>query len=70
MKIRLKTVLAASVLGSTLAMTGCMYGGIAASGDSVVITRNDMFLAGLLRKVFVCQVTPGGVTQCMEAEAP
>lgn len=32
-------------------------------------TRNDMFLFGLLRKVFVCKVT-GSTLNCAETAAP
>ncbi len=50
--------------------TGCGYSGIATVGDQVVITRNDGFLFGLLRKVYVCDVTPAGVTNCQKLDAP
>ena len=61
--------LAALVISGTLA--GCAYGGVAAVGDSkVVVTRNDLFLFGVLRKVFVCKVTDAGLTDCSSAEAP
>ena len=68
MKLSIAIVLAASALGS--ALTGCSYGGIATAGDKVVITRNDGFLFGALRKVFVCKVSDAGVTSCQEADAP
>ncbi|WP_428261716.1 hypothetical protein [Haliangium sp.] len=58
----------AAALGSSLG--ACAYGGVAASGDNVVVTRNDLFLFGLLRAVYVCQITPQGVTNCSAAEAP
>ncbi len=60
---------AASVIAS--AASGCGYGGAAGAGpDKVVITRNDGFLFGILRKVFVCKVTDGGVTSCAEGTSP
>lgn len=34
--------------------TGCAYGGIAGHKGKIYILRNDMFLAGFLRKVYVC----------------
>jgi hypothetical protein len=69
MKRALATVLAASALAG--AITGCAYGSIATSGtDKVVITRQDAFLFGLLRKVFVCKIADSGVTGCNEAESP
>jgi len=68
MKLSIALVLAASALGS--ALTGCGYGGIATAGDKVVITRNDGFLFGALRKVFVCKVSDAGVANCSAAESP
>ena len=60
---------AASVLAS--AATGCAYGSIATAGnDKVVITRQDGFLFGILRKVFVCKVTDSGATACAEGVSP
>jgi hypothetical protein len=69
MKRALATVLAASALAGVI--SGCAYGSIATSGaDKVVITRQDGFLFGLLRKVFVCKIADSGVTGCNEAESP
>ena len=52
---------------------GCGYAGVATAGtagDAVVIARNDWFLFGALRKVYVCKVTPVGLTQCANSETP
>ena len=53
-------------------LTGCAYGQIATTqdGSKVVVTRNDLFLYGALRKVFVCKVADGGVAGCAESESP
>jgi hypothetical protein len=65
MKKTLGFLLMVGVLG------GCSYGGIATVGDKVVITRNDYFLFGALRKVYVCKVADRGVTDCAaEGETP
>ncbi len=66
------------VLGLALALAtaapalGCAYGDIATTqdGTKVVITRQDSFLFGALRKVFVCKVTDAGVAACNESESP
>ena len=51
-------------------MGGCAYSGVAATPDgTVVITRNDMLLFGLLRKVYVCKVN-GDKLACTETPAP
>ncbi|HVK63415.1 MAG TPA: hypothetical protein VM694_03015 [Polyangium sp.] len=65
MKKTLGFLLAVGVLG------GCSYGGIATVGDKVVITRNDLFLFGALRKVYVCKVADRGLTDCAaDGETP
>jgi hypothetical protein len=54
-----------------VALSACSYGGIATVKDShVVITRNDAFLFGALRQVFVCKVTAAGVTGCAAKDNP
>jgi hypothetical protein len=64
-----KKMMAVALLACATA-SGCAYGGVAASGDKVVIARNDLLLFGLLRKVYVCKVSEGGVTSCAASEAP
>ena len=69
MKNVLKGLLVAGAVASTLG--GCAYGGMTTVGDKVVIARNDTFLMGALRKVFVCKVSDAGVTSCVNsAEKP
>jgi hypothetical protein len=59
-----------AILTIAASANGCAYGGIGAVGDKAVVTRNDAFLFGILRKVFVCKVTDGGLASCQSAEAP
>jgi len=68
MQKALKALLLATVLGC--AMSACSYGGVATAGDAAIIARNDIILFGLLRKVYVCKVTPQGLSQCANSEAP
>jgi hypothetical protein len=68
MKRVLALVLAAAAIGG--ALPGCAYGSIATAGDKVVITRQDGFLFGALRKVFVCKVTDGGAASCHDQDSP
>ncbi len=68
MKKTICLFLAAAALAG--AAQGCAYGGVGVSGDKAVIARNDSFLFGALRKVFVCKVTEAGVTACGSAESP
>ncbi|GAC1586337.1 MAG: hypothetical protein NVS3B20_15470 [Polyangiales bacterium] len=68
MKKTLGFVLCSLMLASSL--QACAYGMIATTGDKVVIPRQDMFLFGILRKVFVCKVTDAGVTACATADSP
>jgi hypothetical protein len=64
-------VMLMTALGGTGALVGgCAYGGVASAPDgSIVITRNDLFLFGALRKVFVCKVN-GDKLACTESPAP
>ena len=58
-------------LGLVIALSSCSYGHIATIGkEHVVITKNDSFLAGLLRKVYVCKATPAGLKNCEAEESP
>ncbi len=50
--------------------TGCSYAGAGAANDKVVVARNDGFLFGILRTVFVCKVTDAGLSACNSADAP
>ncbi len=68
MKKSIFGLVAAAMVAGVLG--GCAYGGVAGVGDKVVITRNDAFLFGILRKVFVCKVADSGVSSCNEGEAP
>jgi hypothetical protein len=68
MKNILGLVLFAAVSATTLG--ACSYAGVAVSGDKAVVARNDGFLFGILRKVFVCKVTDGGVSNCQSNDSP
>ncbi len=68
MKSGFAFILAAAMVSG--ALFGCSYGGVATVGDKVVIARNDSFLYGALRKVFVCKVADSGVSSCASADAP
>jgi hypothetical protein len=68
MQKALKALLLATFLGC--AMSACSYGGVATAGDAAIIARNDNILFGLLRKVYVCKVTPAGLAQCGSGETP
>lgn len=68
MKKVLKAVLVPLLVAGTLG--GCAYGAATVSGDKVVIARQDSFLFGALRKVFVCKIADTGLTGCAAAESP
>jgi hypothetical protein len=52
------------------ALSGCAYSGVGASGDKAVVARNDAFLFGILRKVYVCKITDGGLSSCQDNDSP
>ena len=47
---------------------GCAYAGVGVAGDKVVVPRNDTFLYGMLRKIYVCKLTDEGLTECKAGE--
>jgi len=65
------TTIYALLVTISAAVSACAYapGGVTADGK-VVIAKNNAFLFGAFNKVYVCNVTPGGVTGCAAAEAP
>jgi hypothetical protein len=67
MKKGLLLVLAVAAMAGA---SGCAYGGVGASADKAVVARNDAFLFGILRKVFVCKITDGGLTACQSNDSP
>lgn len=63
-----------TLMGFVLAMsmaTACTYapGGVSADGK-VVIAKNNGLLFGMFNKIYVCNVTAGGVTGCTAGETP
>jgi hypothetical protein len=69
-RISAVALLVAALGGTGAVVGGCAYGGVAATPDgTIVITRNDGFLFGALRKVFVCKVA-GSTLNCAETAAP
>lgn len=58
-------------LAGTGIATGCAYSGVAASdSNTVIVAKNDGFLFGLLRKVYVCQITQNGLANCSSGQNP
>lgn len=51
-----------------LIIAGCSYSGVAIAGDKAVLPRNDDFLYGMLRKIYVCKITDEGLTECVAGE--
>ena len=70
-KIARSVFVVGALLGSAVSLGACAYSGIATVGtDRVIITRNDGLLFGALRKIYVCQVSESGLSNCVETEAP
>jgi hypothetical protein len=62
---------AIALIGMTMAgVFGCAYGAVATAADGTVyVARNDFFLFGLLRKMYICK--PAGATlACTEVPSP
>jgi hypothetical protein len=61
-----KVVIVVGLLGIVSGVVGCSYGGLATSGDKVVVLRNGLFT----NTAYVCRVTDKGVTACSAGESP
>jgi hypothetical protein len=62
--------MAALLVLAISALNACYYGGIAvAPNGTVYIARNDAFLFGLLRRIYVCQ-PHGPALNCFETNSP
>lgn len=59
---------AAVVMVAGSVLYGCSYAGVGVAGDKVVLARNDDFLYGMLRKIYVCKLTDQGLTECAAGE--
>jgi hypothetical protein len=66
-----KALATLGLLSFAIGSQACAYAGVGGVGaDKVVIARNDAFLFGALRKVFVCKVADSGVTGCQSSDSP
>lgn len=61
-------ILAAAAIAG--ALSGCAYAGVGVASDKAIVARNDGFLFGILRKVYVCKVTDSGLTSCQSNDSP
>jgi len=61
---------ALAILGSIA--PACNYGGMAVAADGrVLVARNDGFLFGMLRSIYICDVGESGLTNCVaSSESP
>ena len=70
MKIKTMLLIGTAALAGVLA-SACSYSAPAVTQDGhVVVLRNDGLLFGALRKAYVCQVTPSGLSSCGSNENP
>ncbi|HWL87431.1 MAG TPA: hypothetical protein VNO21_16620 [Polyangiaceae bacterium] len=64
-------VLLLSVSSLATVLPACTsYAGVGTVGDKAVVAKNNSFLFGILRKVYVCKVTDQGVSNCNHNENP
>ena len=68
MSTKLKAFVAAVLFA--VAASGCSYVNVATKGDKAVVTKNNMFMFGMLNAVYVCDVTDNGLSNCVEGESP
>ena len=68
MKKLIVALSAIAILGTVV--PACSYGDVAVDGGKAVIVRQDDWLYGMLRKVFVCEVSDAGLANCANGENP
>jgi len=64
---KLKALVVGGLVAATLA--ACMYTGVAASGDKVIIARTGL-IYGLMRTMYVCKLGANGLESCQATESP
>ena len=67
----MKKLMALALLAGVVTGTACAYspGGVSADGKAV-IAKNNGLLFGMFNKIYVCNVTPGGLAGCVAGEQP
>ena len=68
MKKLIVALSAIAILG-TIA-PACHYGDVAVDNGKAVVVRQDDMLYGMLRRVFVCEVSDAGLANCASGENP
>ena len=68
MKKLIVALSAIAILG-TIA-PACHYGAVEVENGKAVVVRQDDFLYGMLRKIFVCEVSDAGLANCASGENP
>ena len=71
MSTKFRFTLVALVASACALVAGCSYGGVASVNENtVVIVKNNSFLFGATRTVYVCKVSDAGLTSCAENYSP
>jgi hypothetical protein len=71
MMSKVKYAIAGILLFAAAMGSACSYAGATAvDKDTVVITKNNAFLFGLLNQVYVCQVSDSGLQNCSSNVSP
>ena len=59
------------LITSAAVLSSCSYAGVSATPDGkAIVAQNNGLLFGMLNKIFVCQVTDAGLTNCATGESP
>jgi hypothetical protein len=64
--MRLSGITLLLILATT--STSCIYSSVAIHGETALIAKSKW--GGVLNNLYVCKVTPEGVTDCKEKETP
>lgn len=65
----MKRLLLGVVLASSISACAYAPGGVTSDGKAVIVKNNGL-LFGIFNAIYVCSVTPNGLSGCVKGEAP
>ncbi len=68
MKSLLKGIGIVMMLAFATTSTGCIYSSVSIHGETALVAKSEW--GGVMKHLYVCKVTPQGVTDCKEKETP
>ena len=64
----LRIISALMLITFSTTSSGCIYSSVALHGETALVAKSDW--GGLMKHLYVCKVTPEGVTDCKKKDSP